>query len=496
MLGKPHSMVRHPDMPGEAFADMWRDLKAGLPWRGLVKNRRSDSGYYWVVANASPVREDGRIVGYQSVRSRPSREEVVAAEDAYRRLRTGDRSIRIEHGRVVPARMPLRAWLAGMPVQLGVTGGLLFALAVLELIAHLSAAPVDALLMPLATLSAVWAVAFQCLFRRGLKRDLDALNGHLHHLLGTGDLRRRIDSTRADRLGEVVRAMDRFASSVQATVQGMRENVSQSAAVSGDVAISVDRLDSTSRIQTEATTTAVAGMEKISVSIGDVAGRASSTRIAAERVGDASDRGVQLLTSASERIATLSETVKQAAAQVEFLGAQSGEISRITGVIRDIADQTNLLALNAAIEAARAGAQGAGFAVVADEVRKLAERTSNATEQISVTVATIRDQTQQAVPGMRDGAAQVEDGVRLVADMQDALREIKLQMQDTLHMVSDISDSSAQQRHAMDAMAHSVDQVSCVTGQIGDVVTQASDAVGRLNTAIARTRNAIGQFEV
>jgi len=83
MVGQPHNMVRHPEMPPAAFEDMWRDLKAGLPWRGIVKNRRKDGGFYWVVANASPVRESGRVVGYQSVRSRPTREEVQAAAVAY-----------------------------------------------------------------------------------------------------------------------------------------------------------------------------------------------------------------------------------------------------------------------------------------------------------------------------------------------------------------------------------------------------------------------------
>ena len=75
MLGENHNIVRHPDMPPEAFADMWRDLGAGRPWRGVVKNRRKDGGYYWVVANTSPIRENGRIVGYQSVRTTPCPEE-------------------------------------------------------------------------------------------------------------------------------------------------------------------------------------------------------------------------------------------------------------------------------------------------------------------------------------------------------------------------------------------------------------------------------------
>ncbi len=91
MIGQPHNLVRHPDMPSEAFADMWRDLKSGRPWRGIVKNRRKDGGFYWVVANASPVREEGKIVGYQSVRTRPTVEDVMAAEAAYQRLPHGDR---------------------------------------------------------------------------------------------------------------------------------------------------------------------------------------------------------------------------------------------------------------------------------------------------------------------------------------------------------------------------------------------------------------------
>jgi aerotaxis receptor len=117
MLGQPHNMVRHPDMPTEAFEDMWRDLKQGRPWRGIVKNRRQDGGFYWVVANASPVRERGQIIGYQSVRTCPSREEIKATEAVYQRLKRGDKSIRIFHGRAVPARKSVLSHFAGLGVQ-------------------------------------------------------------------------------------------------------------------------------------------------------------------------------------------------------------------------------------------------------------------------------------------------------------------------------------------------------------------------------------------
>ncbi len=102
LIGCPHNMVRHPDMPPEAFADLWRTLKAGRPWKGLVKNRRKDGGYYWVEANANPIWEDGKIVGYMSLRTKPTRAQVETATRVYRQVREGSaRGIRIKEGRVV-----------------------------------------------------------------------------------------------------------------------------------------------------------------------------------------------------------------------------------------------------------------------------------------------------------------------------------------------------------------------------------------------------------
>jgi methyl-accepting chemotaxis sensory transducer with Pas/Pac sensor len=70
LLGAPHNILRHPDMPKEAFADMWQTLKSGLPWTGLVKNRCKNGDYYWVKANATPIRENGQVIGYMSVRTK------------------------------------------------------------------------------------------------------------------------------------------------------------------------------------------------------------------------------------------------------------------------------------------------------------------------------------------------------------------------------------------------------------------------------------------
>ncbi|MGB8516809.1 MAG: methyl-accepting chemotaxis protein [Gallionella sp.] len=102
LMGQPHNLVRHPDMPVEAFDDLWKTLKKGRPWTGLVKNRRKDGGFYWVIANATPILENGSTVGYMSVRSKPSRAQIAAHEEAYRLFREGKQgNLRIVEGRAV-----------------------------------------------------------------------------------------------------------------------------------------------------------------------------------------------------------------------------------------------------------------------------------------------------------------------------------------------------------------------------------------------------------
>jgi methyl-accepting chemotaxis protein len=101
LIGQPHNLIRHPDMPVEAFADFWRTLKAGRPWVGMVKNRRADGDHYWVEAHATPYYEGGTHVGYMSVRRRASRERIDAAERAYAAIRAGSSPLQVRHGALV-----------------------------------------------------------------------------------------------------------------------------------------------------------------------------------------------------------------------------------------------------------------------------------------------------------------------------------------------------------------------------------------------------------
>ena len=138
-----------------------------------------------------------------------------------------------------------------------------------------------------------------------------------------------------------------------------------------------------------------------------------------------SEQGSKVIVAAAAKMREISDVANGAAHTIEELGAQSQQITSIVQTIREIADQTNLLALNAAIEAARAGEQGRGFAVVADEVRKLAERTSNATAEISGMIGKVQDGTRSAIAGMGTMRETAAESVSLASEAGAAIESIR-----------------------------------------------------------------------
>ena len=117
LIGQPHNLVRHPDMPAEAFADLWRSLKEGRPWSGFVKNRCKNGDHYWVEANATPIFKDGVVSGYMSVRRRAGRTEIEACEAAYRLFREGRASgLAIRDGAVVKDGFSISNWIKQLTI--------------------------------------------------------------------------------------------------------------------------------------------------------------------------------------------------------------------------------------------------------------------------------------------------------------------------------------------------------------------------------------------
>jgi aerotaxis receptor len=500
MMGKPHNMVRHPDMPKEAFADMWKSLKGGRPWQGFVKNRRKDGGYYWVFATVSPVRgEGGRITGFQSLRRRPSREQVKAAGDAYRRIQQGDKSLCIEEGRAIPkmssfvryvtrpdlrfglgAILGLIASLAGLSLEFG--AGHIFLVRAVAGVA-LGFGVVGSLLVLVSTLP-------------NLLRDLDRIDVYLDALLTSGDFTTSFNMDQRGRSAKIARKLGLLTGWIQSTVQCIQDAVIHVEHETQGIRVALQGIDEATTAQNLSTSSVAAATAELDLTIREVTGHLQSAEASIQETGRRATDGAEVSHRATDQVQQLAAVVNDASIGVEALGKSTAEVGVIAGVIREIANQTNLLALNASIEAARAGEAGRGFAVVANEVRSLADRTMKATAEIDALIGTIKGDSARAISGMHDGAEQVTSGVALVQEAHGVLNGINTLMTEAVRQVSEIATASSQQTEAMSEISVNITHVAAMTEQNMGVVKKTTQLIGKLTPMVDRVKQAVDQYRV
>ncbi len=497
MVGRPHSLVRHPDMPKEAFADMWRDLKEGLPWRGIVKNRRKDGGYYWVVANVSPVYNGKELAGYQSIRTRPSRPEVKAVEEVYRRLREGDKSIRIEHGRAVPVRSSLRSFTDKLEFKLALpVFSFLFAIAAISpLLLGMPMTPVYRGVTGALLLTSALTTGYSFFrFRTRLLNDLREIEGFLDNVLYKGDMRVEIFLDRHDILGEIARKVSLCYSWFRMSLKTQNAAIEMVQSATKDLLGSFEELRGTSNAQHHATTSIASAIEEMTITINEVSERLSESERSIQGTGEKATEGSEFSNQVTDQIQTLNKAIQEVSKEVGELSGSSKKVSEIAGTIREIADQTNLLALNASIEAARAGEAGRGFAVVANEVRSLADRTMKATENIDSLIGKIQSDSTKAIQGMHHGSSQVTSSVDKVVQLQGALGQINDHMQNAINMVTSIAAASAEQTAAVRDIGQNMANVANLTSGNMQIVDKTHEMVSQLGPRVNRAKDAIEQF--
>ncbi|UUI61936.1 methyl-accepting chemotaxis protein [Aeromonas salmonicida] len=248
--------------------------------------------------------------------------------------------------------------------------------------------------------------------------------------------------------------------------------------------------------QNQRVDTVAAAIEQMSVSTRDVAGNiAEAARVAHQAEGQTQQGGSALgrMTTTMQEIAAM---IAQANQAMGLLSAQSEQVGRVTEVIATIAEQTNLLALNAAIEAARAGEQGRGFAVVADEVRLLASRTSQSTEEISQTIASIQQQTRQTVSTVGSGTQLVEQGRNAVASVTQTLDTMLQLVQDLSGQLGAIATATEQQSRVAQEVAGTVEEIAGLSRQSSQRSQQGEEIVARLAQDTGRLTSVISRFEL
>ncbi|MCI1193728.1 methyl-accepting chemotaxis protein [Calidifontimicrobium sp. SYSU G02091] len=462
LLGQPHNVVRHPDMPAEAFRDLWATIAAGRPWTGIVKNRRKNGDHYWVRANATPIVRDGRIAGYLSVRSAVSPTEVQAAEALYARLRDeaarGVRRTALDGGTVV--RAGALGWLARRlrPGPVASAGLAVFAACGASGAATLVHPLAGAAAALAAAAAASWAVA------RFALAPIHACVRQVQRL-AAGDLSAEIPTGGRGPSAELRRALAQMVANLRTVAIEVRDEVAHLRQAIAEIA--AGNSDLSARTETQA-----GRLQQTAASMTQIAGSASAS------AGAAAD-GARMAQRMADLAARSHATVQAVADAMAAIDASSRRMHEMIGVVEGVAFQTNLLALNAAVEAARAGPAGRGFAVVAGEVRALAQRTAEAARDIRGLIADAGERVQAGNAHTRDAATSMTDAVDEVRRVSALLERIAAATGEQQRGVADVGAAVAQMDALTQQNAAMVEQLAAAAQQLAAQV-RSTEQVMRL----------------
>lgn len=311
-----------------------------------------------------------------------------------------------------------------------------------------------------------------------------------------GYLTERIDARTEDELGQVADSFNKTIGGFHEVIESLVEtaNVLTNAA---DKLLNISHgIVSGAEKQSSRTDQIATSMEEMSATTTEIAKNTADAANSSKAAIDAAVKGKGVVKETVSGMARIADRVKDSADVIRELGKGSEKIGEIIAVIETIADQTNLLALNAAIEAARAGEQGRGFAVVADEVRKLAERTTNATKEISDMILTIQEETRKAVASMEAGTKDVEQGVSLANKAGASLEEILDKIKKVGDMINQIATAAEEQSAASEEISLNIDETAKITREAAKGSKESLSNVQELTRMSAELKEIVDRFVV
>ncbi|WP_300759843.1 PAS domain-containing methyl-accepting chemotaxis protein [Janthinobacterium sp.] len=473
LIGAPQNILRHPDMPVEAFADFWATIRSGRSWSGMVKNRCKNGDYYWVLANVTPVVEDGVAVGYMSVRTKPSRQQVVQAAALYARIKAGQaHGVVIRQGaamRTGPLARLLRLRDMALAKRIAWNLGFLALVLLLQQAWNAGLLPAAASgwvtglsLLALLVLAGFWHALHSNVLRplRQARKACDVMAG--------GDLTQEVGTERRDEMGQLLRSLRQLRVNLHSIVGDVRGNFLQISVASREIAAGNMDLSGRTEAQASALQQTASSMEQLAATVQQNSGNAVQASDMTGKAHGLAGKG--------------GEIVGQMVAMMAEINASSKKIGDITGIIEGIAFQTNILALNAAVEAARAGDQGRGFAVVAGEVRSLAQRCSSAASEIKQLITA--------------SLAQVEAGAQLAAQAGASSAEMLGAVQGVHGIMAEIASASREQSNGIGQVNRAVTQMDEVTQQNAALVEQSASASAELQAQTLRLEQAMALFKL
>ena len=467
LLGQPHNLIRHPDMPAEAFRDMWDTIEARLPWTGLVKNRRKNGDHYWVRANATPMVDGDKVIAYLSVRSCPDRASVDAAERLYATMRQEASDGKLVHalrrGKVRRNDFIGRLQRLFSP---GIVTSLLLLQALVVILVALSIGfgmPV-LVTVSLATLAglcvvwACWSMAIAPLY--SVVQDANRL--------AAGDLVGTLASGRAGLTGHLQAALRQMQVNLRTVVGDVRSEID-------NLSVSVEEIAAGNQDLSDRTESQASSLEQTAATMEQITGMVQQSASAA-------NRGSDLAVNATQTTTRSNDAVDAVAGSMREIAQSSQKITEIIQLIEGVAFQTNILALNAAVEAARAGEQGRGFAVVASEVRALAQRTTAAAREIRQLIAESSERIQV-------GGTQTDNALERMKEALGAVSTVGT-------VLTEISHASGEQTLGISQVHEAISQMDTITQQNAAMVEELAATASTLHTQVQVVRDALRLFRL
>ncbi|WP_243694127.1 methyl-accepting chemotaxis protein [Vibrio viridaestus] len=461
LLGKPHNIIRHKDMPKQAFAQLWNYLHSGQSWMGLVKNNCKEKGHYWVSAFVTPIKEsDGSIYEYQSVRHQPTDEQISRASLLYELMQKGKRT---------PRR---QGWF-----NVGITLQTLIFLAFIVGFAVVS----DHIYL----LSCGAVVTFiQLLILLKLRLRLERLNTKVRKSY-SNPLMEWPYTGHYDDFSSIELSFTMKQSELRAvTARSLETSGGLLLSAEEEMAVSQSIQEKLQEQNTSTDAMSVAAEQMLSAIDGVSDHAKSNTEFVADAMKTATN-GMETIKASVRTVEELGSHLNQSKLALEHLYQDVDGIEGILVLIHGIAEQTNLLALNAAIEAARAGEAGRGFAVVADEVRNLSEKTSASVDDIRQRIEQLQSAVRKTGDVISKGQAVSAQSVKQSDISREAFEKI----------VVDLSSIGKQSDFTSQSISEQVE----VTKGMVEHVKRMRDAVNETkvlsSTSVVRTGTLVEQLE-